>query len=348
MSGPRTDGGRSVAPAGHGRPERHARLVLRRRRSSTADAAVAHGPRAMIAEGADVVDVGGESTRPGAEPVAVDEELRRVVPVIEALAARGRGSRSTPASRRWPSARSPPAPRSSTTCRPRCTRWRPQARRRLGRHAHAGRAPRRCSTSPRYDDVVAEVASFLVDAGRAAAARPASRRSGSIPASASARPPRTTWSFCATSTCWSHRLSRSSSAPAASGSSGRCSAASDGRATATAPCGADDRLEGSLATATWAMVQGVRMVRAHDVRATVHAVTVVAGVMPRLRRCSDRAGDEGQVGPGDRAPELRAGSSRTSSRSASGRVATAPTTGGSGARRRSSGSASRASRWSSR
>ena len=38
----------------------------------------------------------------------------------------------------------------------------------------------------------------------------------------------------------------------------------------------DDRLEGSVATATWAMWQGARMVRAHDVRATVHAAEVVA------------------------------------------------------------------------
>lgn len=41
---------------------------------------------AMVAEGADLVDVGGESTRPGARPVSVQEELDRVVPVIEALA----------------------------------------------------------------------------------------------------------------------------------------------------------------------------------------------------------------------------------------------------------------------
>ena len=43
---------------------------------------------AMLAEGAAIVDVGGESTRPGAEPVAADEELRRVVPVLEALEGR--------------------------------------------------------------------------------------------------------------------------------------------------------------------------------------------------------------------------------------------------------------------
>jgi dihydropteroate synthase len=43
----------------------------------------------MVAAGADIVDVGGESTRPGAEPVALDEELRRVLPVIEGLADAG-------------------------------------------------------------------------------------------------------------------------------------------------------------------------------------------------------------------------------------------------------------------
>ena len=49
------------------------------------DEAVLRGMR-MAAEGADIIDVGGESTRPGAEPVSADEEIRRVVPVIERLA----------------------------------------------------------------------------------------------------------------------------------------------------------------------------------------------------------------------------------------------------------------------
>jgi dihydropteroate synthase len=48
------------------------------------EAAIASARR-MIEEGAQVVDVGGESTRPGAEPVSLDDELRRVVPVLEAL-----------------------------------------------------------------------------------------------------------------------------------------------------------------------------------------------------------------------------------------------------------------------
>lgn len=54
-------------------------------RHPTVDAALAQARR-MVAEGAAIVDVGGESTRPGAEPPPVEEELRRVVPVISAIA----------------------------------------------------------------------------------------------------------------------------------------------------------------------------------------------------------------------------------------------------------------------
>jgi len=51
------------------------------------DDAVAHALR-LVDEGADILDIGGESTRPGAAPVTEDEELRRVIPVIEKLAAK--------------------------------------------------------------------------------------------------------------------------------------------------------------------------------------------------------------------------------------------------------------------
>jgi dihydropteroate synthase len=54
---------------------------------ASAEAAVAHGLD-LVSQGADLLDVGGESTRPGAAPVPLDEELRRVLPVVRALAAR--------------------------------------------------------------------------------------------------------------------------------------------------------------------------------------------------------------------------------------------------------------------
>ncbi len=56
-------------------------------RAMTAEGAVAHALR-LVEEGADLLDLGGESSRPGAGPVPLDEELRRVVPVVEALALR--------------------------------------------------------------------------------------------------------------------------------------------------------------------------------------------------------------------------------------------------------------------
>jgi dihydropteroate synthase len=52
---------------------------------ATVEAAIAHGLQ-LAGEGADILDIGGESTRPGAQDVPLDEELRRVIPVIEALA----------------------------------------------------------------------------------------------------------------------------------------------------------------------------------------------------------------------------------------------------------------------
>jgi dihydropteroate synthase len=56
-------------------------------RAMTTEGAVAHALR-LVEEGADLLDLGGESSRPGAAPVPLDEELRRVVPVVEALALR--------------------------------------------------------------------------------------------------------------------------------------------------------------------------------------------------------------------------------------------------------------------
>ena len=80
------------------------------------DRAIAHA-RQMMADGAAIIDVGGESTRPGAEPVAAREEQSRILPVIEALSADGRASsRSTPTAPRLRVWRSRQARISSTMC----------------------------------------------------------------------------------------------------------------------------------------------------------------------------------------------------------------------------------------
>ena len=68
-----------------GRAQRHARQLLRRRPVRRPGAAIDARRAGCSSEGAALVDVGGESTRPGAAPVSVEEELARVVPVLEGL-----------------------------------------------------------------------------------------------------------------------------------------------------------------------------------------------------------------------------------------------------------------------
>jgi hypothetical protein len=79
----------------------------------TVDTALSHAEQ-MIAEGADIIDVGGESTRPGGEPVSAQDEIERVVPVIEVLARRT-DTPSIQPNRKWRERHWTQALRSSTT-----------------------------------------------------------------------------------------------------------------------------------------------------------------------------------------------------------------------------------------
>jgi dihydropteroate synthase len=128
--------------------------------------AIAHAER-LIAEGADVLDIGGESTRPGSAPVSAEEELSRILPVVRALADRG-------------------AVISVDTCKPEVadqalaagaalindiTGLRdPEMLAVAARHhapviaMHMQGTPQTMQDDPRYDDVVAEVRAMLVDA----------------------------------------------------------------------------------------------------------------------------------------------------------------------------------------
>jgi len=132
----------------------------------TVEAAVAHGLQ-LVAEGADLLDIGGESTRPGSAPVALEEELRRVVPVIEQLA------------------RQTPVPISIDTFKPEVMRAAVAAGAGMINDIHALRQdgalaaaaelgvpvvlmhmqgePGSMQDTPHYDDVVAEVHRFLAE-----------------------------------------------------------------------------------------------------------------------------------------------------------------------------------------
>lgn len=238
------------------------------------DAAIARGLE-IIAEGADVVDVGGESTRPGAEPVPVDEELQRVVPVIGALADRVRVSIDT----RKPEVAEAAIAAGATLVNDVSASLHQivaAAGPTVGWVAmHMLGDPRTMQRNPAYDDVVADVRDFLVR--RADAARHAGVQEVWIdPGIGFGKTPSHNWSLLRHLDAFV-----GTGYPVLLGTSrkrflGLITAASDGRPDGDLPP-VDDRLEASVATAVWAMVQGVRMVRVHDVRATVHAATVVAG-----------------------------------------------------------------------
>ena len=237
-----------------------------------ADAAVARG-REMVAEGADIVDVGGESTRPGAEPVAEAEERRRVVPVIEALAAEVRVSIDTA---------KPGVAEAAFGAGATILNDVTASLHEVAASAGAGwiamhmqGTPRTMQQAPRYDDVVAEVRDFLL--ARADAARATGVEEVWIdPGIGFGK----TLAHNLTLLAHLHELVATGH-PVAVGTSrksslGRLLAESDG----VDEVAADDRLEASLATATWAMAEGTSLVRVHDVRATVHAKLVVAGEIP--------------------------------------------------------------------
>ena len=169
---------------------------------ASTQAAIDHGLR-LAEEGADILDIGGESTRPGADSVSADEELRRVMPVIEGLrGAYGRADLHRHAQGRGDA--------------PRRRRRRRHPERRLGPDArpgslrvaaesglpvilmHAQGDPQNHERDPQYDDVLLDVYDYLEAAHRGLRGGRHSAReaSSSTPASASASTCTTMWQ------CW--------------------------------------------------------------------------------------------------------------------------------------------------
>ncbi len=236
-------------------------------RYGTTDLAVAHG-LALAAAGADLVDVGGESSRPGAGPVGEATELARVVPVIAALAGTVRVSVDTvkPAV-----AEAAIAAGATLVNDISATLWEVAAAGRAGWVAmHMQGSPRTMQAAPHYGDVVGEVGRFVLDRARLAAAAGVEE----------------VWvdpgiGFGKT---LAHNLSLLRHLPelVAAAADAGCAGvvvgtsrkrfigllAAPGR---DEPAGLDERAEGSLATAAAAMVAGAAMVRVHDVAAAVQA-----------------------------------------------------------------------------
>lgn len=243
-------------------------------RLATVEAAVAHGLR-LIEQGADILDIGGESTRPGAEPVSLIDEVVRVVPVIEGLRAR------------WP------GPISIDTMKPAVARaavaagatiWNDvtalgHAADSLETAAHLGcdvvlmhmrGEPRTMQADPHYDDVVGEVIDWLVVRAEAAMAAGVDRdRIRLDPGIGFGK----TAAHNLALTAHLDRLVAAGFPILYGASRKRTIQAID--PTATDP---GDRLGGSLALALEAARRGASIIRVHDVRETVQALAVQAAV----------------------------------------------------------------------
>jgi dihydropteroate synthase len=233
------------------------------------EAAVAHGLD-LVSEGADIVDVGGESTRPGAAPVDEAEECRRVVPVIEALARAAPQVRVSIDTRKAAVARAAVHAGATLINDVSAWLWPVAADEGVGWVAmHMQGDPQTMQADPRYDDVVAEVRDFLVD--RAASATGAGVTEVWIDPGIG---------FGKTV---AHNLQLlrhldvlvATGIPVLVGTSRKSFLGRVTRLSDEPPAPVEDRLEGSLASAVWAVTQGVAMVRVHDVRPTVQAIRLI-------------------------------------------------------------------------
>ena len=224
----------------------------------------------MIDDGADVIDVGGESTRPGAEPVDEATEHRRVVPVIEQIHAR------------WPDVeisvdtQKPAVARAAVTAGATiindvtASLEEVAAEMGVGWIAmHAGGPSKTMQNDPHYDDVVEEVADYLESAvGRARAH--GIERVWVDPGVGFGKTVAHNLKLVANFDRFT-RIAPAVLAVSRKKSIGDLHALSDG----VDMVDADDRLEGSVTMATWGVYMGADLVRVHDVRATVHAVRMV-------------------------------------------------------------------------
>lgn len=236
------------------------------------EAAVEHA-RAMAAEGASIIDIGGESTRPGADSVSVDEELARVVPVIEELraadvdavisvdtskaavmraaVAAGAGLINDVRALREPGALQAAAELNVPVCL-----------------MHMQGDPRTMQTNPRYGDVIADVAAFL------------SQRVAACIDAGIGRDRLLLDPGLGFGKTLEHNLTLLKHLDAFSRLRLPLVVGLSRKRLIGAILNADvgDRLYGSIAGAVIAAGNGARIIRAHDVRATVDAVRICDAV----------------------------------------------------------------------
>lgn len=237
----------------------------------TSVAAARAAAEAMVAAGAAIIDIGGESTRPGAPPVPLDEERRRVLPVVEALV-------------------DLPCLLSVDTSHPQLMRETIERGvglindvRALTREGavetvaaggagvclmHMRGSPETMQRDPRYVDVVSEVKAFLLERAQACMAAGIGRSRIAIDPG---------FGFGKTLT---HNLALLRALPefAATGLPVLAGLSRKSMIGALTGRPVDDRLAGSIALATLAAERGASIIRVHDVAQTVDALRIVAAL----------------------------------------------------------------------
>lgn len=236
--------------------------------SFDSSAAIAHG-RQLIRDGADILDIGGESTRPGSEGVAEDEELRRVIPVIAALA--GAGHRVSVDTRKARVMREALAAGAAFVNDVSALSFDPQAMETMAAAScpvilmHAQGDPKTMQLNPRYDDVALDVYDWL-------AARIAVCEAAGISRARLIADPGIGFGKS-----FRHNLDvmrqfalyHGLGVPLLAGLSRKAFIGA-----LTGEKAAARRVNGSVGGALWAALNGAHILRVHDVKATVEALAV--------------------------------------------------------------------------
>jgi dihydropteroate synthase len=247
-----------------------------------ADVAVARA-RALVDQGADIVDIGGESTRPGAEPVPEAEELRRVLPVVERLATGGLSAQISVDTTKASVARAALDAGASLINDVSAFRADPEMAALVAQSGadcclmHMLGEPRTMQDDPRYDDVVEDVRAFLEERLEFAVGEGVARERIMVDPGIG---------FGKTESHNLELLRRLSElltlgAPIVIGTSrkgflGRIAARAGGMAD---PLDAGDRLAGTIASNVLAYERGASVFRVHDVAPVREALAVTAATL---------------------------------------------------------------------
>jgi len=241
---------------------------------ASADDAVAHGAR-LVDEGADLLDVGGESTRPGSDPIEADEELLRVVPVIEGLV-KARPGTPLSVDTRKPEVASAALDAGASVVNDIAGGRNSALLETVSRTGagvvlmHMLGEPKTMQDDPRYDDVVAEVHEFLRERIEAAVF-------AGIPEERVCIDPGIGFGKTV-----EHNLALLRALPALRMLGAAVMVGASRKGFIGALTGVEDpaaRFEGSLAVAVLAAAHGADLVRVHDVEATVRALKVADAVV---------------------------------------------------------------------